>query len=378
MRLLILLFTILASVSVFANPSVRSMRVDPAYFYSLYPNLNPLQIAEKVVATAKAANVNTLFVYAYNSTFGSFYKTNYSMTTTESGFGQLDIFGTILNTAKASGLTVVANMPVNDFKNVWDLKPTWRSKKRNGTDYVPVADIHLLSAWHPYFRTWLAGFYKDFLTRYPTVDAIEGVEPMIDYYWNKESDYNPSSNAEFKLRYPAAYLGGSTWLKFRSQGLTNLLASLSKAAHAAGKKSAVVQTWAVHADGSLFTYQSMRDGMGFDFNEILNLTSASKIDFISGEFMWQQWKAEYGSALFNPDWTRNASVNFLNFVAGRSFPIVHLEISDFYGSITSVTPTPLDLQNSIKAIADIAPGIDIYDYNQIESLGAWSAFTAWN
>ena len=378
MRLLILLFSILSSISVFANPTVRSMRIDPSYFYSLYPNLSTLEIAEKVVATAKAANVNTLYIYAYNSTYGSFYTTNYSMTTIESGYGQLDIFGTILNTAKSNGLTVIANMPVNDFKNVWDLKPSWRSKKRNGTDYIPAADTYLLSAWHPYFRTWLAGFYKDFLARYPAVDAIEAVEPMVDYFWNKDSDYNPSSNSEFKLRYPAAYLGGSTWLRFRAQGLTNLVASLSQVAHAAGKKSAVVQTWAVNADGSLFTYQSMRDGMGFDFNAILNLTGAYKVDFISAEFMWQQWKAEYGSAIFNPDWTRSASISFLNFVANRSFPIIHLEISPFYGSVTSVTPTPLDLQNSIQAIADITPGIDVYDYNQIESLSAWSAFATWN
>ncbi len=378
MRLFILLITLLSSAQLIANPSVRSIRIDPSYFYSQYPNLNAAQIAEKVISIAKLANVNTLFLYAYNSTYGAFYKTTYLMTTTEGGYGAVDIFGTILKAAKANGLKVFANMPVNDFERVWQLKPSWRSKKRNGTDYIPVNETHLLSAWHPGYKTWLAGFYKDFLVNYPAVDGIEAVEPMIDYYWNKESDYNPNSNAEFKARYPTSYLGSGTWLRFRAQGLTNLVALMSQATHAAGKKSAVVQTWAIKSDGTLFTSQSMRDGMGFGFQELLNLAGTSKVDFISVEFMWQQWKAEYGIALFNPAWTRGAAQSFMNFVAGRSFPIIHIEISPFDGSVGSVTPTVLDLHNSIKAVADIAPGIDVYDYNQIESMKAWSAFTAWN
>lgn len=378
MRLLLILLTFFSATYVLANPAVRSLRVDPSYFYSLYPNLSTAQIAEKVVRSAKLANVNTLFLYAYNSTYGAFYKTSYPMTTIEGGYGATDIFGTILKVAKANGLKVFANLPLNDFKNVWQLKPSWRSKKRDGTDYTPVQDTHLLSAWHPSYRSWLAGFYKDILFNYPAIDGIEAVEPMVDYYWNKESDYNPSSNAEFKLRFPYYSLGGSTWLRFRAQGLTNLIALMSEAAHAAGKKSAVVQTWAINSDGTLFTSGSMRDGMGFGFQEILNLTGTVKVDIISAEFMWQQWKAEYGLAHFNPAWTRAAAQAFINFVAGRSFSIIHVEISPFDGSAGTAVSTNLDLQNSIKAVADIAPGVDIYDYNQIESLNAWSALSAWN
>ncbi len=378
MRLLYFLALVFSATFASAAPTVRSMRIDPSYFYSLYPNNTTAEIAEKVVQTAKANNVNTLFIYAYNSSYGSFYKTAYTLTAVESGYGQLDIFGTLLKTAKANGLTVIANMPVTDFKTVWQARPTWRSKTKNGSDYLPAADTYLLSAWHPNFRSWLSGFYKDFLTRYPMVDGIEAVEPMVDYFWNKDSDYNSSSNAEFKIRYPNYSIGGTTWLKFRAQGLTNLIAMLSQTAHAVGKKSAVVQTWAINSDGTLYSSQSMRDGMGFDFNGLLNLTGTSKIDLFSAEFMWQQWKAEFGTPNFNPNWTRSAVLSFLNIVAGRSFPIIHVEISPFDGSATSVTPTAFDLQNSIKAIADIAPGIDVYDFNQIENSNAWSAFSAWN
>ncbi len=362
----------------FANPAIKSIRVDPSYFYSLYPNETPTQIAKKVVTQAKSAQVNTLFLYAYNSYYGAFYPSNYTMTRTEGGLGVSNIFGVVLSEAKAAGLNVIAVMPLNDFRHVWSNKPDWRVKKKNGTDYKPYSTVFLLSAWHPQFRLWLDGFYADFLKKFPTVDGIEAVEPMVDFFWDKSSDYNAASNTEFKKRFPKGTLGDSNWLKFRAQGLTELLGLMAKKTHAANKFSAVVQTWSVAKDGSLYSTASLRDGMGFDFDGILNLSGDAKMDIISGEFMWQQWRSEYGSAVFNPAWTRSAALAFLKYINNRSFPIVHVEISPFSGSAGTVTPTVTDLSDTLNSVKDIAPGIDIYDYNQLTNMNAWSALEAWN
>lgn len=379
MRFLILFLGIITAHSQsFADPSVKSIRVDPAYFYSLYPDDSPAQIATKVVNQAKAFQVNTIFLYAYSSYYGAFYPSTYAMTKTEPDLGRSNIFGAVLKEAQASGLRVVAVMPLNDFRHVWLNRPKWRVKTRNGADYKPYSTVFLLSAWHPEFRSWLDGFFSDFLTKFPAVDGVEAVEPMVDFFWNKSSDYNAASNNEYKKRFPRGSLGDVNWLKFRAQGLTDLLAIMAKRTHMANKFSAVVQTWSIAKNGSLYTTEYLRDGMGFDFDGVLNLSGTSKIDVITGEFMWQQWRSEYGGSIFIPEWTRSAAIEFIKFVNNRSLPIIHVEASPFSGSAGTSTPTLNDLYNTLKSIQDIAPGIDIYDQSQLTIMNAWSALNGWN
>lgn len=375
---LILLSVFFWSLFTFASPEIRGLRVDPSYFYGLYEGQSDDEIANQVISKARAANVNTLFLYAYNPSNGAFYQTDYPMTEVEVGYGKTQVFSKIYALALQHQMKVIAVFPITDFHTVWENKPEWRSKHLDGTDYRPFPHAYFLSAWHPEFRTWIRGFIADMLTRFPELYAIEAVEPTVDCFWMMAADYNPYSNQEFFNRHPQGQLGDENWKKFRAQGITDLLAIMSEESHARGILSGVVQTWPANADGSLFTHEMVRDEVGFDLEGILNLQGNQKIDLITGELMWQQWKAEFGTEVFTPEWTRQASADFISLVAGRSFPILHIEISGWIGQHSTVYPTIDEFQRSLQVIRDLAPGIDIYDHSQIETMDAWSALKGWN
>lgn len=358
--------------------NLRGLRIDPSYFYNLYPGQSAVEVSNTVVNLAKTNGVNTLFIYAYNTVYGAYYNTTYNFTVVENGYGKMNIFKELTTAAKKNGLKVVAVVPVNNFKHVWDNKPTWRSKLKTGADYIPATDMHLMSAWHPNFRTWLAGFYTDLLSNNPEIDGLEAVEPFVDYHWAKQSDYNSVSNNKFKNLYPKARLGDSTWLKFRAQGLTDLIDLMNTTAHSYNKQSYLVQTWTARSDGSLFSSDVLRDNMGLDINGILNLTNSNKLDFFMAELMWQQWAAEYGGTIFNPNWTQKASLDFINSVNNRSTPLVHVEITPFLGTMGYVAPTLTEFSATLQSIRDLNLGIDVYDYNQLINLNAWDSLLSWN
>ena len=345
--------------------AVRGIRVDASYFYGMYSGLSAAQVSSQVVSKAKASGVNTLFVYAYNSVYGAFYPTTYGLTSVENGYGKINMFKELTTAAKASGMKVVAVVPVNNFKSVWDSKPAWRAKNKAGGDYRPFTDTYLLSAWHPEFRTWLRGFYQDLLSKNPDIDGIEAVEPTVDYFWAKDTDYNSVATQKYFALYPAGQLGDQNWVNFRAKGMTGLIYIMTSAAGAAYKNSYLVQTWPAKADRSLFSATVIKDNMGLDLNAILNFTGTRKLTYLMAELMWQQWAAEYGPANFPVTWTKQAATTFINFVGTRSTPLLHVEISPFAGSFTSITPTLQEFSNTLLAIKDLKLGIDVYDFNQI-------------
>ena len=291
----------------------------------------------------------------------------------------MNIFKELNSAAKAQGLLTIASVPVNNFKKLWESKSAWRAKTVSGADYIPASNQYLLCVWHPNFRTWLSGFYDDLLLNNPNVDGIEAFEPYIDYRWMKESDYNNAATKKFKTTYPRGKLGDANWLKLRAQGLTDLVAIMNTKAAKYGKESYLVQTWPVKSDGTLFSNDLIRDSIGLDFNGILNLTGTSKLNYLTGELIWQMWAAEYGRPVFSPfGWTRQAAESFISLVANRSTPVIHVEISPFWGNFGYVAPTDLDFADSLSSVKDLNAGIDVYDYNQIFILNAWSALTTWN
>jgi hypothetical protein len=376
-RLLFGLFTLIGTSAFAQTTTLRGLRVDPSYFYNLYPGLTANAVANQVVSKAKASGTNTLFVYAYNSVYGAFYPTTYVGTKVENGYGAVNIFKELTTVAKLNSMKVVAVVPVNNFKTIWDSNPSWRIKQKNGADYIPFTGTYLLSAWHPDFRIWLKGLYQDLLFRNPDVDGIEAVEPTVDYFWRKDSDYNAIATQKYLALYPNGLLGDQNWLNFRAQGMTDLMNIMNTAAHAANKKSYLVQTWPVKPDGTLFSSQVIKDNMGLDFDAILSLTAASKLDYVMAEFIWQQWASDYGTAIFNPAWTRQASQAFINYVGTKSIPLLHVEISSFTGSFATITPTLSEFASSLQSISDLNVGIDVYDFNQLAKTNAWTQLTSW-
>ncbi len=377
----IFLFFVINLLSIYAwsvGSQLRGLRVDPAYFGSLFPGVDAAQIAERVTNDAIRSGATTLFLYAYSPLHGSFYQTTYPLTEVEEYMGRENAFALVYAAAIAKGLKVIAVIPVNDFKLVWQEHPEWRSKLIDGSDYKPFSRTHHLSAWHPEFRDWFKGFVTDLLVKFPNLYALEAVEPTVDCFWTGEPDYNPTANAEFQRRYPKGHLGDENWKKIRALGITELIGTMASLAHSHNIQAAVVQTWPAGHSGNLLNSTEVRDQVGFDFDGILNLKGAEKIDLITGEFLWQQWAAEYGGSLFTPAWTKKAAKEFISFVRNRSTPILHVEISPWYAKNTSVTPTLEEFGKTLKAISAMGFGIDVYDHSQIETRQAWSILSDWN
>ncbi|MNT34788.1 hypothetical protein D3C72_1707870 [compost metagenome] len=152
---------------------------------------------------------------------------------------------------------------------------------------------------------------------------------------------------------------------------------MAEEAHAKGLLSGVVQTWPARPNGTLYTNDEVRDRVGFNLDEILNLQGAQRMDFVMAEFLWQQWAAEYGNPIFTPGWTRTVSDEFIAFVGTRSMPIIHVEISPWHGEHSSVTPTLQEFHDTLLSIKDSVAAIDVYDQSQIENRDAWEILSVW-
>ena len=375
--LFITILLCLSALNAKAIPAIRGLRIDPSYFYYLYSELTPKQIAQKVIARVRAAHVNTIFLYAYNPSNGAFYPTDYPLLEIEPFLGSKNIFGEIYSRAKAEGLQVVASISSNDFASVWRSRPQWRSKLQDGSDYKPMPKVFMLSAWHPEYRLWFQGFVADVAKHFPGLLAIEAIEPTVDCYWNGEPDFNPEAVKAFYKLYPKGTLGDSNWKITRAKGLTELLGLMAKTAHTFNIKAGVVQTWPAQESGELYSFSRVRDFVGFDLNEILNLPGAQKMDFVVGELLWQQWRAEYGEKVFTPQWTKQAAQRFLKMVNTRSTGMIHIEISPWHGQNSSIEPTLQEFQQSLQTIRSVASHIDVYDYSQLENREAWKELSAW-
>ena len=377
MKFVLILCLLLTVQSQTPYMRLRGLRIDASYFYDLFPNLSPAEITQKIMTDARSSGVNTLFIYAYNSVFGALYPTEYPYTITEGGYGRVNILKELANVAKSYGLKVIGVVPVNNFKSVWDQKPSWRARTNSGQDYTPKKDIFLLSAWHPEFKVWLKGFYRDLLEKNPNLDGIEAVEPSVDYNWLGDTDYNVYANEKFKSLYPKGNLGDQDWFNLRAQGLTDLIGIMSSVAHSYYKESYLIQTWPAKQNGQLFSNEEIKFNLGLNLNDILNLNRVDRPDYIMAELIWQQWAAEYGSDNFTGAWTRRAALKFINFVRSRAQVVVHLEISEFEGQSQRLKPTKEQFLKLLQSLRDLPIGIEVYDYNQISKAQAWSELRQW-
>ena len=358
----------------------RGVRLDPAYFYSSHAGQSPSQIATDVISSLKNARTNTIYLYAYNAIYGAYYPTTYAQTLVEPGYGLQNIFGALLSEAHSQGLKVVAVVPLNNFKSVWQNNSAWRVKQAGGVDYVPYSDTYLLSASSTEYKNWYTGFINDLIARNPSVDQVEAVEPTLDYFWSGIPDQNPAALSAFSAQYPGAAVGSASWLNFRAQEFLNLVALFNQIVHANNKESGLVHTWTVKSDGSLMDARVIRDSSGFDFVGVATLTGTSKTDHMVSEFIWQQWFSEYASILFNPDWITQVAATYTNTLraAGSSSDlIVHVEISTFTGAKNTTTPTNSEFGQTLANTATLTNGVSVYDYNQIRTRSAFSELSKW-
>jgi len=374
MRLLTALLTFLSLNLAFAQTApIKGLRFDPGYVYDdpALAGKSVQQIAAIAAQNVKNAGFNTIFLFAYSPYYGAFYKTTYSMTNVEGSLGTGNFTTALINEAHARGIKVIADLPMNNFYKVYQAMPAWRMKKKTGYDYRPYSDLYLLSIFHPDFKNWYTGFVNDFLAKHPGIDGIEAFEPTLDFNWNNQADYNPAANAKFYAAYPGGTLGSAQWQAVRSKELTSYLGNFFGLAIAKGKEAHVVQTWSASSNGSLMSASTLSKAMGFNFVGFGALPANQRPTYVQGEFMWAQWKAEYGTAVFNPDWIKTAATSFLNQM-GSQKSIVHTELSEFSGSMGTVRPTSTQFLQELKTLKSMGVNLDVYDYAQVSELNLWS------
>lgn len=376
MRLLTALLTFLSiNVALAQTTPVRGLRFDPGYVYD-DPQLagkSVQQIAAIAAQNVKNAGFNTIFLFAYSPYYGAFYKTTYSMTNMEGGLGTGDFTTALINEAHARGVRVIADLPMNNFYKVWQAKPTWRMKKKTGADYRPYSDLYPLSIFHPEFKTWYTGFINDFLAKHPNIDGIEAFEPQLDFNWNNGADYNAEANKKFYATYPSGTLGSAQWETVQSNEVISYLGNFFGLAKAKGKEGHVVQTWTAQSNGALMSAATLSKAIGFNFLGFNVLPANQRPSYIQGEFMWAQWKAEYGGSIFNPDWIKTAANSFLTQMNALAQPaIVHTELSEFSGSAGTIRPTGTQFLQELKTLRAMNVNFDVYDYAQVAELNLWS------
>lgn len=364
------------------SPTFRSkgIRLDPSYFYTSHTGQTPAAIASDVISTLKAARVNTIYLYAYNSVYGAYYPTSYAHTAVENGYGQQNIFAAVTAEANRQGLKVIAVVPLNNFKKVWQNNPSWRVKEAGGVDYLPISNTYLLSASVTDFKNWYTGFIDDLIARNPLIDAVEAVEPTLDYRWDGAPDQNPEALSRFAAAFPASAVGSANWKTFRAQEFTNLISLFNQRVHLNGKETYIVQTWTAESSGQLMNSTTYKNNTGFDFDAITTLTGLYKTDHIVVELIWQQWYSEYGNAAFNPEWVTTAGADLqqhLTDIGSRSELVIHFEISDFNGGYNSTTPTDNEFSRNISAAKTLNHSMSVYDYNQMRVRQAFDELSQW-
>ncbi|MEQ1723913.1 MAG: hypothetical protein ABL930_12115, partial [Pseudobdellovibrio sp.] len=312
--------------------------------------------------------------------YGAWYPTQYAQTTTEAGYGKFNIFNAVTAEAKKQGLKVVAVVPLNNFKSVWDNNSSWRVKKAGNIDYVPFSGIYLLSASVLDYQNWYKGFIDDLVARNPNIDAIEVVEPTLDYNWDKVADQNPAALAAFSSKYPSALVGSQSWLDFRAAEFLNLIALFNQQVHKNLKQSYLVQTWTIQSNGSLMPNSTIKNSSGFDFVGVATLQNESKTDNLVTELIWQQWFSQYGTSVFNPSWISTIGASYKNTLtaAGANSNLhIHVEISTFSGAYNTTSPTDLEFQQTLQSAKSVGLGISVYDYNQVKTRNAFSYLSSW-
>ena len=175
-------------------------------------------------------------------------------------------------------------------------------------------------------------------------------------------------------------MGSQSWRNFRAQEFLNLVALFNQTVHARNKKSGLAQSWTINSNGTLMNNSIMKDNAGFDFIGVATLSGTQKTDHLVGEFIWQQWLAEYNNAVFNPEWISSIGAAFesmLRAAGSSSDLIVHVEITPFSGPQGTVTPTNSEFGRTMTATTTLTNGVSVYDYNQIRTRAAFWELSQW-
>ncbi len=363
-----------ASPGTIKKPLVKGIRLDPGH---LYPPNGPVSptVAAELVGDIIRCRANTLFLYGINSVYGAFADLNYDLMSTESGLGKTDFVHQVIQLAKDQGISVVISIPLNNFKSAWEQRPTWRVKQKIAggvSDYKPNVEAYPLSSWVDDVRDWIGGLVSQVCHLWSDSAGIEIREPEVNHTWNDPVDFNAATTQKFSTLYPriSADPRSPDWRRFTAMGLTDMHAIVARQIHNYRKECWIVQTWPPDNAGNLMDATDVRDGSGFDFGGVLNLSRLDRADNITAELIWQQWSADKHLPIFSPEWTGDASKQFSRFVGDRANAITHVEATGFpVGDHPTITPNDAQLQRSIRLALENTNGVAVYEYMLLKRQG---------
>jgi uncharacterized lipoprotein YddW (UPF0748 family) len=338
--------------------AIRSVRFDAGYYYGR--GLAAQQLAEELTREWAEQGVNLIYFHAYSKVYGARYRTSYAGNIMED-YGRQDLLRHMSREAHRRGMEVVAW--INGFlhKQVWDSHPGWRERTAEGEDYRPGRESYHLCVRNPEVIRWWVGFLDDLLTQYPDLDGIDLAEFQLDE-WGGNACHCERCRSQFARAHAGQPVAGREWLRFRAEGLTQLLHASSRLAHSYGREVHVTSVFTAGRDGRLMSAAQVRDAIGFDLDGVL--AGADRPDVVQAELIWQQWAATYGdSATFSPEWTQGAVRQAKQMVEGRARLIAHIEVTDFgAGGLDSAK-----LARTVASASLADPGgIDIYDAHLLE------------
>jgi len=324
-------------------------------------------LAEALAERYSRNGVNTVFLYAYNVEEGAAYRTRYAGAST-SDWGREDLLGHLLEACRARGIRVVAWLYSGRDRGMWLARPRWRERSADGKEYNPLRlhATYFLCPRNAEVRSWYAGLVRDLAHRYPTLDGIELCEPLVNW-WGNQACYCDVCRRTFASARPGEPSGGTTWKRFRAQGLTEFLSQCMQAISDEGVDTYIMTITDAWSNGSILSPRRQADESALDIDGLLD--GPHPPDWVNFELIWQQWAAIYGTEVFNTNWAAETAQRLMRRVDGRARVMFHVELTDF----GSQQMTPAKIAETISRVSVVKPnGIECFHSAAADKKAAWS------
>jgi uncharacterized lipoprotein YddW (UPF0748 family) len=366
---LILAALLATAAAASAADPIRAIRFDPGYSYSDHSDVDANELAETLCDKWADAGINLVYYLAHSNDGGARYFTQYKLNDMED-FGRQDLLGAMISSAHTRNIQVVAWFFDRQHKAAWKAHPEWRVRDRRGGDYKEREEDYFLSPFATEAMDWWRGMIEDLMVHYPDLDGVDIAEPVINW-WGNHGDFSPAAMAALKKAHPEATTSTKTWLRFRGETLTAHLAATCALVRSFGKSAHITAILSAGRDGKLLSNDKTMYYTGFDLDGLLGHADAP--DYVNVELIWQQWRSDFGTAVFNPNWTKQATKETINRVADRAELIIHVEASTF----GETSPKAGDLSKSLAA-AKVGGAIhlDCYDSSILDEAGWWNELAA--
>ncbi len=343
---------------------IKAVRFDPSFYYQ---GKRPSELAKELAHRWQEAGINLVFFRAYDPSYGAFYRTNY-LHNKQGEFGRYDLLKHILKACAKKKIAVFAWLPVMNHRGAWEANPEWRERNAQGEAYSASGLEFPLCSRNEDARAWWKGFIQDLLQNYSELAGVDFAEPVVS--WQEESACFCELCREAQENSKASQDNPEN---IRAQPLTTLLHQSFLQVHQFHKKASLTFVATARESGELFSWGEIKKQTGLDLDSLLSVSRSLQPDFISPEFIWQEWKSRFDkesgeSPVFSPKW---AAWAYKEFIQNLNYPVKvvpHLEATDFPDVSVSRQHLAASLRETLKAGAS---GFDVYSSSLLDKKRAW-------